>query len=186
MSEDLIHQITLDCLVNKDVYAKMQNINKTRNINKKEKKFYRKRILNLSKDLLLKKDNDYDEINPDIKSSFDNFIKTCIHYFKIIDRNDILQEDFKNFDEKILIDTLNPNDLFMGGDLINNNNYDSEIDNKLFMRSVKMRSGLENFVTIKSTKKEDEIILPKIKDINLEEPTLRNKGIIKKENITIK
>jgi hypothetical protein len=186
MSEDLIHQITLDCLVNKDVYAKMQNINKTRNINKKEKKFYRKRILNLSKDLLLKKDNDYDEINPDIKSSFDNFIKTCIHYFKIIDRNDILQEDFKNFDEKILIDTLNPNDLFMGGDLINNNNYDSEIDNKLFMRSIKIRNGLENFVTIKSTKKQDEIILPKIKDINLEEPTLRNKGIIKKDNINIK
>jgi hypothetical protein len=186
MSEDLIHQITLDCLVNKDVYAKMQNINKTRNINKKEKKFYRKRILNLSKDLLLKKDNDYDEINPDIKSSFDNFIKTCIHYFKIIDRNDILQEDFKNFDEKILTDTLNPNDLFMGGDLINNNNYNSETDNKLFMRSIKIRNGLENFVTIKSTKKQDEIILPKIKDINLEEPTLRNKGIIKKDNINIK
>jgi hypothetical protein len=186
MSEDLIHQITLDCLINKDVYAKMQNINKTRNINKKEKKFYRKRILNLSKDLLLKKDNDYDEINPDIKSSFDNFIKTCIHYFKIIDRNDILQEDFKNFDEKIQIDTLNPNDLFMGGDLINNNNYNSETDNKLFMRSIKIRNGLENFVTIKSTKKQDEIILPKIKDINLEEPTLRNKGIIKKDNINIK
>lgn len=186
MSEDLIHQITLDCLVNKDVYAKMQNINKTRNINKKEKKFYRKRILNLSKDLLLKKDNDYDEINPDIKSSFDNFIKTCIHYFKIIDRNDILQEDFKNLDEKILTDTLNPNDLFMGGDFINNNNYNSETDNKLFMRSIKIRNGLENFVTIKSTKKQDEIILPKIKDINLEEPTLRNKGIIKKDNINIK
>ena len=100
MSEDLIHQITLDCLINKHVYTKMQNVNKTRNINKKEKKFYRKRILNLSKDLLLKKDNDYDEINPDIKSSFDNFIKTCIHYFKIIDRNDILQEDFKNFDKE--------------------------------------------------------------------------------------
>lgn len=42
MSEDLIHQITLDCLVNKDVYAKMQNINKTRNINKKEKNFTEK------------------------------------------------------------------------------------------------------------------------------------------------
>ena len=81
---------------------------------------------------------------------------------------------------------MNPNDLFMGGDLINNNNYDSEIDNKLFMRSIKIRNGLENFVTIKSTKKQDEIILPKIKDINLEEPTLRNKGIIKKDNINIK
>jgi hypothetical protein len=186
MSEDLIHQITLDCLVNKYVYTKMQNTNKTRNINKKEKKFYRKRILNLSKDLLLKKDNDYDEINPDIKSSFDNFIKTCIHYFKIIDRNDILQEDFKNFDEQIQTDTIKTNELVSGGELNNNNNYNSETDNKLFMRSIKIRNGLENFVTIKSTKKQDEIVLPKIKDINLEEPTLRNKGIIKKDNINIK
>jgi hypothetical protein len=54
------------------------------------------------------------------------------------------------------------------------------------MRSIKIKNGLENFVTIKSFKKPDEMILPKIKDINLEEPTLRNKGIIKKENITIK
>lgn len=179
MSEELINKITLDCLINKDIYIKMQKQNTINKTNKKDKKFYRKRILNLSKDLLLKKDNDYDEINPDIKSSFDNFIKTCIHYFKIIDRNDILQEDFKNFD-----DIIETNDFITNG--VSKNDYNSENDNKLFMRSVKMKTGLENFVTIKSTKKEDEMILPKIKDINLEEPTLRNKGIIKKENIIIK
>jgi hypothetical protein len=55
-----------------------------------------------------------------------------------------------------------------------------------YLKQSKIRNGLENFVTIKSTKKQDEIILPKIKDINLEEPTLRNKGIIKKDNINIK
>jgi len=54
------------------------------------------------------------------------------------------------------------------------------------MRSIKIKNGLENFVTIKSFKKPDEMILPKIKEINLEEPTLRNKGIQKKENINIK
>ena len=186
MSEDLIHQITLDCLVNKEIYIKMQKQDTINKTNKKYKKFYRKRILNLTRELLLKKHDDYNEINPDIKSSFDLFVKTCIHYFKIVDMNDILQEDFKNFDEQAQSDTLKPNELVMSGDLINNNNYDSEIDNKLFMRSIKIRNGLENFVTIKSTKKQDEIILPKIKDINLEEPTLRNKGIIKKDNINIK
>jgi len=187
MSEELINQITLDCLVNKEVYIKMQKQNTTNNANKKDKKFYRKRILNLTRELLLKKQDDYNEINPDIKSSFDHFVKTCSHYFKVIDKNDILQEDFKDFDEQTQVNTSTTNDLLSNSEFNNNNSdYNSEKDNKLFMRSVKVKSGLENFVTIKSTKKEDEIILPKIKDINLEEPTLRNKGIIKKENITIK
>lgn len=189
MSEEIIHQITLDCLVNKDIYTKMQNTNKTRNINKREKKFYRKRILNLSKDLLLKKDNDYDEINPDIKNSFDNFIKTCIHYFKIIDRNDILQEDFADFqDFELLNDMINSNNAENNnfGSVSNNNDSISEKDNRLFMRSIKIKNGLENFVKITTTKKQDEIILPKIKEINLQDPNLRIKGIQKKENIGIK
>jgi len=54
------------------------------------------------------------------------------------------------------------------------------------MRSIKIPNGLEKFVKITTTKKQEEIILPKIKEIDLQEPTLRNKGIQKKENITIK
>jgi len=178
MSEDLVHQITLDCLINKEIYIKMQKQSSANNTNKKDKKFYRKRILNLTRELLLKKECSYNEINPDIKNSFDTFVKTCVHYFKIIDKNDILQEDFKQFDEKP-----QNNEEFEIDDKI----YNSENDNKLFMRSIKVKNGLENFVSIKKTKKEQhEIILPKIKEINLEEPTLRNKGIQKKENITIK
>jgi hypothetical protein len=177
MSEDLVHQITVDCLINKEVYLKMQKSSLMHSINKKDKKFYRKRVLNLTRELLLKKDTSYNEINPDIKNSFDNFVKTCIHYFKIIDKNDIIQEEYNHFDDgdnENCTDTTNLND------------YNSENDNKLFMRSIKIKNGLENFVTIKSFKKPDEMILPKIKEINLEEPTLRNKGIQKKENINIK
>jgi len=180
MSEDLVHQITVDCLINKEVYLKMQKSSLVHSINKKEKKFYRKRVLNLTRELLLKKDTSYNEINPDIKNSFDNFVKTCIHYFKIVDKNDIIQEEYNHFD-----DDHDDNDNTCN-DTTTSNVYNSENDNKLFMRSIKFKNGLENFVTIKSFKKPDEMILPKIKDINLEEPTLRNKGIIKKENITIK
>jgi len=182
MYEDLVHQITVDCLINKEVYLKMQKSSLMHSINKKEKKFYRKRVLNLTRELLLKKDTSYNEINPDIKNSFDNFVKTCIHYFKTIDRNDIIQEEYNHFDDGIDPD----NDNEKCSDTTNLNDYNNENNNKLFMRSIKIKNGLENFVTIKSFKKPDEMILPKIKDINLEEPTLRNKGIIKKENITIK
>ncbi len=180
-----MHQITLDCLLNKEVYEKMQdNFKQSKNINKKDKKFYRKRILNLTRELLLKKDDNYNEINPDIKFSFDNYVKTCIQYFKIIDNNDIIQEEYKDFNA----DLDNHDDLNINN---NNNCYDKEKD-KLFMRSIKMPNGLEKFVKIITTKKPEEIILPKIKEIDLKEPTLRMKGIQsiqgipKKENIIIK
>jgi len=180
MSENIITQITLDCLINKEVYEKMHMFKKQKIGNKKDKKFYRKRILNLTRELLLKKDDDYSEINPDIKYSFDNYIKTCIHYFKIIDNNDIIQEEYKDF--KSGGDIQCDNNTYMEN---MNNTYDNEKD-KLFMRSVKIPNGLEKFVKITTTKKPEEIILPKIKEIDLQEPNLRNKGIQKKENITIK
>jgi hypothetical protein len=180
MSEDLINQITLDCLINKEVYEKMHEFKKQKIVNKKDKKFYRKRILNLTKELLLKKDDDYSEINPDIKISFDNFIKTCIQYFKIIDNNDILQEEYKIFNANNDHD----NDCDNSIADINNNKYDNEKD-RLFMRSIKIPNALEKIVKIKMTKLPDEIILPKIKEIDLQEPNLRNKGIQKKENIHI-
>jgi len=176
MTENIINQITLDCLINKEVYEKMQdNFKKPKIVNKQDKKFYRRRILNLTKELLLKKDDNYNEINPDIKFSFDNYIKTCVQYFKIIDNNDIIQEEYKDFNAEI------ENNF----ELNENDNYDNEKD-KLFMRSVKIPNGLEKFVKIITTKKQEEIILPKIKEINLQEPNLRNKGIQKKENINIK
>ena len=153
MSENIIHQITLDCLINKEVYEKMQHLKREKNVNKKDKKFYRKRILNLTRELLLKKDDNYNEINPDIKIAFDNYVKTCIQYFKIIDNNDIIQEQYKDFN----LELENHCDLN-----INAPNYDKEKD-KLFMRSIKIPNGLEKFVKITTTKKQEEIILPKIK-----------------------
>jgi hypothetical protein len=179
MSEDLIHQITLDCLVNKDVYIKMQHKPIINKVSKKDKKFYRKRILNLTRELLLKKETEYNEINPDIKNGFDVFVKTCIQYFKVIDKNDIIQEDYTIFDEEEI--DIKKDILGTGTNVI----YNNENDNKLFMRTIKSKPNLDKFVKIKSIKKEDEFILPKIREIHLDDPLLRNKGIQKKENINI-
>lgn len=179
MSEDLIQQITLDCLINKDVYIKMQHKPVINKVSKKDKKFYRKRILNLTRELLLKKESEYNEINPDIKNGFDVFVKTCIQYFKVIDKNDIIQEDYTIFDEE----GIHINECILETDT--NMNDSNENDNKLFMRTIKAKSNLDKFVKIKSIKKEEDIILPKIRKIHLDDPLLRNKGIQKKENINI-
>ena len=52
------------------------------------------------------------------------------------------------------------------------------------MRSVKMsNNSLDNFIKIKMTKSPEELIIPQQKEINLKNPVLKNKGVIKKKNI---
>ena len=184
-ADDFLNQVSLDFLINKKQY-KNHSISFTENtinkkINKKDKKFYRRRILSLTKDLLSKERQDTasaeseSEIPPDIKYMFDNFIKACVHYFKILDRNDIIQEDYNEFKDKI-----------KENNEINDESYKilKEENEKLLMRSVKITNpSLDNFIKINMTKQTKELIIPQQKEINLKDPILKNKGIDKKKNI---
>ena len=177
-SDAFLNQATLDYLINTKQY-KNNFIDFTGNtlnkkINKKDKKFYRRRILSLTKDLLYKEDSEI-VVSPDIKCAFDNLVKTCIHYFKILDRNDIIQENYNGFDEEFKEEIkeepqINESESFL-----------KEENEKLLMRSVKMtRYPLDNFIKIKMTKQIEELIIPQQKEINLKDPILKNKGINKK------
>jgi hypothetical protein len=177
MSEAFLNQVTLDCLLNKNMYNKHLLAEKKKITNKKDKKFYRRRIFNLIKEILLKKEEEPDDLFPDIKYTFDIFVESCIHYFKSKDNNDIIQSEYNTIEE----------DHVVKSDLLELN-VDSpcteEEANNLLMRSFKItQPSLDNFVKIKYTKKPSEIILPKQKDVNLKDPDLRNKGIRKKKNI---
>lgn len=86
MSESLINQITLDCLLNKPLYEKFVAKKLSQQIDKKEKKEYRRRIFILTKELLMS-DEERNDILPDVKYAFDNYVKACIHSFKVQDAN---------------------------------------------------------------------------------------------------
>jgi len=171
-SESFLNQVSLDYLINTKQYKLHLTNTINKKINKKDKKFYRRRIQSLTKELLSKEEEIV--ISPDVKYAFDNFIKTCIHYFKILDRNDILQEDYDKFDDEIKEEKeISETDQFL-----------KEENEKLLMRSVKMSNhSLDNFIKIKMTKKPEDLIIPQQKEINLKDPILKNKGIIKKKNI---
>ena len=180
-SEAFLNQASLDYLINTKQYKSHFNsftentLNKK--INKKDKKFYRRRIISLTKDLLYKEESE-NIVSPDIKCAFDNLVKTCIHYFKILDRNDIIQEDYNGFDEEIKEENGKK-------ELSETEKFLKEENEKLLMRSVKMSSRpLDNFVKIKMTKQIEELIIPQQKEINLKDPILKNKGVNKKKNIT--
>lgn len=178
MTDKIITEVTLECLMNKDSYEKYRNRSATNlsTSNKKDKKFYRRRISDLTKKLLQPPSEEGPpKISPDIQYSFDMYIKACIEYFKNIDKADILQEDYKDL---LDIDVKNE---------INIDNVQGvEQADQLMMRSIKIRepNNLEKLVTRKALQPENAIVHPQQKDINLKDPILKNKGICKKKNIT--
>jgi hypothetical protein len=169
-----IEQITLECLMNKEQYNKYlgNKINKMIENNKHDKRFYRKRILQLAKDMLI--NTPEDTLPSDVIFAFENFVKMCIPYFKIVDKTDIIQNEYDT------VDLLN---IVSNTDSEGTDTYNVELSNKLMMRSIKMeKNTLDKFVKFKTLTKEP-MIIPVQKEINLKDPSLRNKGIVKKKNI---
>jgi hypothetical protein len=188
MSQAFVDQVTLDCLLNKSLFNTQVKNKKSQSVNKEERKFYKKRIYNLFKEMLINK-AEPDDLLPDVKYSYDNFINASINYFKTIDSTDLLQEEYKTLDEAALE---NINAIPELGDDIA-----VEEADKLMMRSIKIKTpSLDKYVKRKSTKPEEKLILPKQKEVNLMDPELKVKGLnsssnnnnnnIKKKNITNK
>ena len=187
MSTEYVNQVTLECLMNKDTYKKYVATKKKSVVNKKDQKFYRRRILSLTKELLYPEEaaekpttgttttsattmND-----PNVMGLFQIYSKACIEYFKTLDKNDIIQEDYSTL-------TTEPTEMS-----VEDIKTQAEIDQQ-FMRSIHVKEPktLDKFVKRSATAPKDDPILPKQKDINLRDPALKNKGIRKKKNITNK
>ena len=184
MSTEYVNQVTLECLMNKDTYKKYVATKKKSVVNKKDQKFYRRRILSLTKELLYPEEaaaataatTTTTTINdPNVVGLFQIYSKACIEYFKTLDKNDIIQEDYSSL-------TTETNEMS-----VEDIKTQAEID-QLFMRSVHVKEAttLDKFVKRSTTAPKEEPILPKQKDINLRDPALKNKGIRKKKNITNK
>lgn len=213
LSLNEINYMTLEYMVNTDQYERYLKKNKLDNdtIFKKEKRFYRKRILSLTRELL------HNEIqDTTLITSFNYFAKSCIMYFKFKDKSDILQQDYHDISNNIiqkneLIDNNildNSGNIILGKlNTIFENDYENEeikneirsfnFDNKTlhnynileqanneFLNSAiePKKLTLDNFI-IKKNKPKEEIILPQTKDINLKDPKFKNKDVkLKKDS----
>jgi len=216
MSDAFVNQVTLDCLLNKHQYEKYISKKISKDVDKKEKRFYRKRILNLTKDLLSSEaEVNGNNLLPDVKYAFDNYVRTCIHSFKILDSNDIIQSEYENIKKIEQSREENLNEEYVNDeDVLNkttecehedenieeeqneeykktkNINNQQRADNILARSNIRIiNPSLDSFIKIKMPQMKDEMILPKQKEINLNEPSLKTKGIEnkyieKKKNIS--
>ena len=184
MSEAFINQVTLDCLLNKQMYNKQIRTKKAKQINNEERKFYRKRIFYLFKEII--NGNIPDDLSPDVKYAYDNFMNTTIQHFKIIDNNDIIQTEYKDeiithdISSNIFIDCSNNLEPEKNHrENLKSDNLDIDL---LLTRSIKLNvPTLDKYVTKTRNKKQEEIIMPKQKEINLIDPQFKTKGIKNKK-----
>ena len=127
----------------------------------KDMQFYRKRIVQITKDLIRNK-----EKNEDIKRVFKIYSQELIRHFKFTDKKDIIQEDYQNLGEnnkkRVKVD------------------FELEEQNKLMMREKngKEKSTIESYIDVKiKNKKTYKPYIPQKKIINITMDDLQNKGV---------
>ena len=162
-----INNITLNCFANKQQYEHIMKKNDFHNDKTflSEKKFYKKRIIDLTKKLFR---NDVDDLQ--LHNTFDNYTKSCINYLKFLDKKDILQDKYSN-----IIDSSNNN--------VDLDEYDISKCNRLFAKEEEVKKiSLDTFV-IKKSEKTKPKILPKKEKIDIKTKEHKTKGLKKKKNI---
>jgi len=185
--EEKIKQITIDCLVNKN-HNNNKHFSSSKNNDLlddyiEDIDFYKKRILNSTKELLntdfkVKQNN----INPDILYAFELYTKFLIHNYKLQDANDIYQEDYHSMNEPEVILEIQDDNIVIPTS--SNIQHDLNIIPKkqllLHSENYNQKYNLDNFVIVKKnvdSNPTQPIILPKKRKANLKNPTLQNKGI---------
>jgi hypothetical protein len=161
-------EITIEYLTNKKIYEKIIQSKNPILIETyyKDKKFYKKRIHNLHRNLMNEK-----QIYPDfLQKAFDNYMKLSIEYFKMIDQNDILQGDYIGL--QLLEEEIKDEEQ----EEIPETNIEEESYKNLYMNTPQVNPTLDNFIKI-IKKTEDPMYVPQQKEINLNNPELKTKGI---------
>ncbi|ALH23284.1 hypothetical protein ceV_378 [Chrysochromulina ericina virus CeV-01B] len=160
MDEEYINKITLEYLLNPNMLLKKNQTILDCNLDK-DIKFYRKRINQMTKDMI--KGN---FPNSDLKMIFENYTSELIYYFKQQDTKDIYQEEYQD---------LSLNKIKDDNSLANNIEIES-IDNILLSGKNNPVPSLEKFVK-KISITPDNHIIPQKKNINIKDPKLRVKGV---------
>src|SRR6056300_785979 len=128
-------------------------------VDRKEVSFYRKRIFQLCKDLLRQ-----NPTSPEINELFDQFCLTAIEHFKMVDKAEIIQNEYKHLDTDIPVSSYKPEDI-------------PDPNEIMFKKIEKPNDKMDRFVIKHITKKEPDIHLPTQKKYNLKDVKYQEKDI---------
>jgi hypothetical protein len=155
----------------------------------KDKLFYKKRIYQLTKQLLGIGEPSENDFSTDVTFCFDHYVKACIEHFKKIDKTEILQNEYKDFECSGSVPVPVDGDvdgLMLFDECGIGNSADCDMDvanaNQLIMFGLQQKSNsLENFVKVtKNSILKEEIVYPIKKKINIKDPSFKVKGLMPK------
>jgi hypothetical protein len=198
MNLDPVDHVTLDLMVNQPQYERYLRA-KEADLNgkyEKAKRFYKKRIMEMTRDLLKGEPETVNDIF--VLQSFEAYAKACIAYFRNKDKNDTLQEEYVA--ECVAVGYLPPIVEDVNDEAVNDvddvddvdDNADNDGDGVLNESSKKKLDILMSFdkhkgqkiptldtYVIKTTPPErsNPVPIPQQREINLDDPKFKTKDI---------
>lgn len=160
---DLSRNIQMDLLylTNTRMKSKVENLDKS--VNKEDLKFYRKRILQQTKNYLRE-----GRLDSSVDRAFDNFADRLIEYYKFIDKKEQIQSEYKEMKEPKKKKVMDINMLE---------------ENMKMMKEVEPPvKTIKDFITVVAEKPKKKRIIPKLKEYNLKKDELRIKGLKKEKS----
>ena len=157
-----LNLIDLQYLTNPDRLTKLMQKRDLQPISRNDLDFYKKRIFQLTKDLLRG-----EKINTKVNKAFVNYAQICIDHFKFMDKMELIQNDYKDIKSPV-----NKKNIF-----------NMKNSNSMMLRKKKpYRPKITDNIKIKSTRINTPPVIPKTRNFNLKDPKFREKGL-KKKNI---
>tara|TARA_Y200000002_G_scaffold370517_1_gene366154 strand:+ start:1027 stop:1515 length:489 start_codon:yes stop_codon:yes gene_type:complete len=160
---DLSKNLQLDLLylTNDRIRSKVRNLEN--GVNKEDLKFYRKRILQQTKNYLRE-----GRLEGSIDRAFDNYVVKLMEYYKFIDKKEIIQKEYENMKDTSVKKIKEINLLE---------------ENKKMMKGIEPPvKTIKDFITVVTDKPKKKRIIPKVKEFNLKKDELRIKGLKKEKS----
>ena len=160
---DLSRNVQMDLLylTNGRMKHRIDHLEKV--LNKDDLKFYRKRILQETKNYLRN-----GKLDPSIDKAFENYADKLIEYYKFIDKKEMIQKEYKNIKEE-------KKEKVKKLDILE--------ENKRMMKGIEPPvKTIKDFVNVVAEKSKKKRIIPKLKKYNLKKDELRIKGLKKEKS----
>ena len=152
-------------------------------ITKEEYEFYKKRILFSIKEMFQGKHKKY---TGNMKNAFDEYISSAIKHFKLQDKYDILQAEYKNLEDNTIQTNQNNHPKQSNHSKEMEHNDVQMLANSHFDRDAHMNPNkLTQNGFVRVIEPEKKVIYPHQKEINLKDPKLKSKGIQKKTKFSL-
>ena len=160
---DLSRNLQMDLLYLTNDRMRMRVENLDNGVNKEELKFYRKRILQQTKNYLREA-----RLESSIDRAFDNYADKLIEYYKFIDKKEMIQKEYEDMKDS-------PKKKIKDMNIME--------ENKKMMKEVEPHvKTIKDFINVVTEKPKKKRVIPKLKEYNLKKEELRIKGLVKEKS----